>query len=131
MYNSNFGSYIEQMKILVYCRICVYTGCPPQEATASYWSTFIGTSCLYCLILIIYTSEKDGSMANLFIHSSNVLNTAEQLLLEYLDQPKSKTSMKCKIFYCQLKSPKSKKSSLNQKTKGHCLTLPASPTANP
>ena len=43
--------------------------------------------------------EKDGTTTNLFIHSSHVLNTAEQLLLEYLDQPKSKTSTKCKFLF--------------------------------
>ena len=36
-------------------------------------------------------------MTNLFIHSSHVLSSAEQILLEYLDQPRSKTASKCEF----------------------------------
>ena len=42
------------------------------------------------------SKEKDGNIGKLFIHSSHVLSEAEQILLEYLDQPKSKNSSKCK-----------------------------------
>ena len=47
-------------------------------------------------------SDKDGTLSKLFIHSSHVLNPAEQILLEYLDQPKSSSATKCEllIFSC-------------------------------
>ena len=41
-------------------------------------------------------------MTNLFIHSSHVLSSAEQILLEYLDQPRSKTASKCEFGYFTL-----------------------------
>ena len=53
-------------------------------------------------IILIFSAERDGAMTNLFIHSSHVLSSAEQILLEYLDQPRSKTASKCKFFYFTL-----------------------------
>jgi len=41
--------------------------------------------------------ERDGNPGKLFIHSSNVLSEAEQILLEYLDQPRSNTQSKYNV----------------------------------
>ena len=43
--------------------------------------------------------DRDGTVSKLFIHSSHVLNEAEQILLEYLDQPTSETATKCKYLF--------------------------------
>ena len=49
---------------------------------------------------IIPVEREDGAMSKLFIYPSpHVLSEAEQILLEYLDQPKSKTASKCKYSY--------------------------------
>ena len=43
--------------------------------------------------------ERDGTLSKLFIYPSpHVLSEAEQVLLEYLDQPKSTTASKCKNY---------------------------------
>ena len=43
--------------------------------------------------------DKEGTLSKLFIHSSHVLNSAEQILLEYLDQPKSTSATKCELLF--------------------------------
>ena len=53
-------------------------------------------------MFLVFSAERDGAMTNLFIHSSHVLSSAEQILLEYLDQPRSKTASKCKFCYFTL-----------------------------
>ena len=77
---------------------------PQQRGTKQRKVIPIGrrTVCPYCEMILVLSAERDGAMTNLFIHSSHVLSSAEQILLEYLDQPRSKTASKCKFCYFTL-----------------------------